>query len=89
MAYDGKQTTGEFRIGIEFDTTNLDLVDVIEMHAAQLINLIESIPDYPDQEYEHGADRMLVRTERMLLRARAMRIAEDAAVLAVKAATKK
>lgn len=74
-----KQTKGEYRVGISFNPSNDDLVGRIKRHAADLIDLIETIPHDPEIERsgERGRLKSLAQTE-----------VEDAAMWAVKAATK-
>ena len=67
-------TKGEYRVGISFNPSNDDMVGKIKRVAADLIDLIETIP--VDVE------------ERIRLKALAQTHIEDAAMWAVKAATK-
>ena len=67
-------TTGEYRIGISFNPSGNELVDQIKRQAADLIDLIETIP--ADTE------------DRPRLKALAQTAVEEAAMWAVKAATK-
>lgn len=67
-------TKGEYRVGISFNPSNDDMVGKIKRAAADLIDLIETIP--VDVE------------ERIRLKALAQTHIEDAAMWAVKAATK-
>lgn len=67
-------TKGEYRVGIDFNPSNDDTVGKIKRAAADLIDLIETIP--VDVE------------ERIRLKALAQTHIEDAAMWAVKAATK-
>lgn len=67
-------TKGEYRVGIAFNPSNDDLVGQIKRQAADLIDLIESIPS--------GSG------ERARLKALAQTEVESAAMWAVKAATK-
>ena len=80
-------TKGEYRVGITFNPSNDDLVGQIKRRAADLIDLIESIPTrIADQ---HGGETDDVRAaERGRLKALAQTHIEDAAMWAVKAATK-
>lgn len=78
-----EQSLGEFRVGIGFNPSGDDLVSKIKRQAADLIDLIDQIPavnatDLPDH----------IRSERLRLRALAMTRVEEAAMWAVKAATK-
>lgn len=68
-------TTGEYRVGIDFNPSADDMVGQIKRKAADLIDLVESIEsDVPE------AGR---------LKALAMTSIEDAAMWAVKAQTKR
>lgn len=67
-------TKGEYRVGINFNPSNDDMVGKIKRQAADLIDLIETIP--VDVE------------ERIRLKALAQTEIESAAMWAVKAATK-
>lgn len=73
------QTKGEYRVGITFNPSASGIVDEIKRKAADLIDLIESIPSDRDSERGNEAGR---------LKALAQTAAEDAAMWAVKAATK-
>ncbi|WP_172298347.1 hypothetical protein [Pseudoruegeria sp. HB172150] len=75
------QTLGEYRVGTGFNPTGDELVDRIKAKAAALIDLIGEIPagDKPP----HPPAGEIAR-----LKALAMTAAEEAAVWAVKAATK-
>lgn len=70
-------TLGEYRVGISFNPSGDDEVARIKRAAADLIDLIRGIPD--------GSD---YAPERKRLKALAMTHVEDAAMWAVKAATK-
>lgn len=71
-----RQTTlGEYRVGITFNPSGNAIVDEIKQKAAELIDLIEDIPS------------PIIEGTR--LKALAMTHIEDAAMWAVKAATKK
>lgn len=72
-------TKGEYRVGINFNPSGDDLVGQIKRKAADLIDLIESIPS--DRESERG-------NEAGRLKALAQTDVETAAMHAVKAATK-
>ena len=74
------QTKGEYRVGISFNPSGDDLVTQIKRQAADLIDLIDTIPS--DRESETG-------NERGRLKALAQTEIESAAMWAVKAATKK
>jgi hypothetical protein len=73
-------TRGEYRVGINFNPSSDDMVGEIKRAAADLIDLIESIP---------GAEmRDLRGSEVGRLKALAQTEIESAAMWAVKAATK-
>jgi len=74
-------TKGEYRVGINFNPSNDARVDTIKELAAALIDLIEMIPEV-DYMTEPG------KSERSRLKALAQTHVEDAAMWAVKAATK-
>lgn len=82
-------TRGEYRVGITFNPSNDDMVGKIKRLAADLIDLIESIepPTYPD---EVAGEVYLASqaSEVWRLKAIAQTHVEDAAMWAVKAATK-
>lgn len=80
-------TKGEYRVGINFNPSGDDMVGQIKRKAADLIDLIEMIPNrIADQ---HGGEADDARAaERGRLKALAQTAAEDAAMWAVKAATK-
>lgn len=67
-------TKGEYRVGINFNPSKASVVDQIKQKAAELIDLIEEIP----------ADA----NDRPRLKAIAQTAVEEAAMWAVKAATK-
>ena len=73
-------TKGEYRVGINFNPSNDDMVGKIKRQAADLIDLIETIP---------GAEKRDLRgSEVGRLKALAQTEIESAAMWAVKAATK-
>lgn len=72
-------TKGEYRVGINFNPSADDHVGQIKRMAADLIDYIDMIPS--DRETERG-------NERGRLKALAQTHIEDAAMWAVKAATK-
>lgn len=72
-------TKGEYRVGIDFNPSNDDTVGRIKRAAADLIDFVEGIRDG-----EPGEHAMEVRR----LKALAQTHIEDAAMWAVKAATK-
>ncbi len=74
-------TKGEYRVGIGFNPSNDDMVGRIKRAAADLIDLIDDIP-------EHSAQLDLRFSEIKRLKALAQTHVEDAAMWAVKAATK-
>jgi hypothetical protein len=67
-------TLGEYRVGIDFNPSGDDMVGKIKRAAADLIDLIDSIPS---------------KDEVTRLKALAMTHVEDGAMWAVKAATKR
>ena len=74
-------TKGEYRVGITFNPSNDDIVGKIKRAAADLIDLIDSIEEHPAQ-----LDMRFSEIKR--LKALAQTAIEDAAMWAVKAATK-
>ena len=74
------QTKGEYRVGTTFKPSASGLVDEIKRKAADLIDLIDSIPSDRDSERGNEAGR---------LKALAQTAVEDGAMWAVKAATKR
>ena len=79
-------TKGEYRVGINFNPSNDDMVGQIKRKAADLIDLIETIPFPtfgPDQEVDGTWVNEIGR-----LKALAQTEVESAAMWAVKAATK-
>lgn len=79
-------TKGEYYVGINFNPSNDDMVGQIKRKAADLIDLIESIP-FPDCDQSNEACRLHVN-EIGRLKAFAQDDLERAAMWAVKAATK-
>lgn len=73
-------TKGEYRVGISFNPSGDDMVGQIKRKAADLIDLIETIPG--------GVTRDLRSNEVARLKALAQTDIETAAMHAVKAATK-
>lgn len=73
------QSKGEYRVGLSFNPSNQDTVSHIKKLAANLIDLIDTIPS--DRETDRG-------NEVGRLKALAQTAVEDAAMWAVKAATK-
>jgi hypothetical protein len=68
-------TKGEYRVGINFNPSKIEIVDRIKRMTADAIDLIETIPDHDEGEIRR-------------LKAQAQTVAEDAGMWAVKAATK-
>ena len=88
-----EQTLGEFRTGTSFNPSYKSTIDEIRVASAALIDLIAGIPDYPDKDYsdEHrgnGDLRIRANYERGRVKDLAMRKVEEAAMWAIKAATK-
>jgi hypothetical protein len=79
-----KMTKGEYRVGINFNPSNDDMVGQIKRKAADLIDLIESVP-VPDVNSKESAFHS---GEVGRLKALAQTEIESAAMWAVKAATK-
>lgn len=77
-------TKGEYRVGINFNPSKDDLVGKIKRQAADLIDLIESIDSVPKSSDGLGAHA----GEKYRLKALAQTAVEEAAMWAVKAATK-
>jgi len=77
-------TKGEYRVGIAFNPSNDDMVGQIKRKAADLIDLIETIP-VPDVSSKESA---VHSNEVARLKALAQTEIESAAMWAVKAATK-
>lgn len=69
---------GEYRVGINFNPSNNDTVSKIKQMAAEMIDLVEEINAHADGPH----------TEVMRLKSIAQTHIEDAAMWAVKAATK-
>lgn len=78
------QTKGEYRVGITFNPSASGLVDELKRKAADLIDMIEDIAVPP----AINDDEQLRSAEICRLKALAQTAAEDAAMWAVKAATK-
>lgn len=76
------QTKGEYRVGISFNPSNDDMVGQIKRAAADLIDLIETIP------IPEPVSLNMHFSEVMRLKALAQTDIETAAMHAVKAATK-
>jgi hypothetical protein len=73
------QTKGSYRVGISFNPSGNQVVDQIKSKAAELIDLVDAIPS--DRETAQGK-------EAGRLKALAQTAIEEAAMWAVKAATK-
>lgn len=82
-------TKGEYRVGINFNPSNDDMIGKIKRQAADLIDLIESIPS-PKEEAPLGAYKQqhAPSAEVGRLKSLAQTDVENAAMWAVKAATK-
>ena len=78
-------TKGEYRVGIDFNPSSDDMVSKIKKAAAELIDLIDTIP-LPEVSSVEGA---MYRNEVSRLKALAQYDIEDGAMWAVKAATKR
>lgn len=79
-------TKGEYRVGITFNPSNDDLVAKIKRAAADLIDLVDSINTHtPNNDDDNAWSRT---HEIARLKAVAQTHIEDAAMWAVKAATK-
>ena len=84
-------TKGEYRVGITFNPSNDDMVGRIKRAAADLIDLIEGIPqpridgDMTTEKWVHASAHL---NEVRRLQALAMTAIEEGAMWAVKAATK-
>jgi len=70
-------TKGEYRVGINFNPSNDDMVGKIKRAAANLIDLIDDIEEHPARFSEIKRLKALAQTD-----------IESAAMWAVKAATK-
>jgi len=78
-------TKGEYRVGINFNPSAADSVGKIKRTAADLIDLIDTIPSNLGTETDAELER---QDEVRRLKALAQTHVEDAAMWAVKAATK-
>ncbi len=81
-------TKGEFRVGAAFNPSGDDIVAGIKGAAAALIDLIETIPTGLNGSSVDGVSTACGQ-ERARLKALAQTAVEEAAMWAVKAATKK
>lgn len=80
-------TKGEYRVGIDFNPSGDDMVGQIKRRAADLIDLIETIPTRTADQ--HGGETDDVRAAEIgRLKALAQTDIEKAAMHGVKAATK-
>lgn len=77
-------TKGEYRVGITFNPSGNDLVGKIKRQAADLIDLIEALP----QPEANDMGSLSYSGEVGRLKSLAQTAVEDAAMWAVKAATK-
>lgn len=77
-------TKGEYRVGIAFNPSGDDAVGKIKRAAADLIDLIDTIP----VPQVHDQNSAIWSNEVARLRALAQTTVEEAAMWAVKAATK-
>lgn len=82
-----QQTKGQYRVGITFNPSQLGIVDQIKVKAAELIDLIEGIRDISLDD-DLTAAQVQHANEVNRLKALAQTHVEDAAMWAVKAATK-
>jgi hypothetical protein len=81
-------TKGEFRVGTAFNPSGDDVVANIKAAAAALIDLVEAIPTGLNGPSVEGVSTSCGQ-ERARLKALAQTAVEEAAMWAVKAATKK
>lgn len=84
-------TKGEYKVGIDFNPSNEDVVGRIKRLAADFIDLVDSIEVVTKKEEEEIKDTEKLWAqidERCRLKALAMTEIESAAMWAVKAATK-
>ena len=84
-------STGEYRVGINFNPGGDDTVATIKRAAADLIDIVGEISDGlpPRQMPFHGTPQGDRSAEIMRLKALAQTAIEDGAMWAVKAATKR
>lgn len=80
-----RQTLGQFRVGTSFNPSQNETVDQIKAKAAELIDLVDAI-GFPN---DSGEGEMQRDAEIGRCKALAMTNIEDAAMWAVKAATKR
>ncbi len=81
-------TKGEYRVGINFNPSNDDVVGRIKRLAADLIDLIETIPVDVESNNMYVEEHIRLVEERIRLKALAQTHIEDGAMWGVKAATK-
>lgn len=84
-------TKGEYRVGIAFNPSADDKVAKIKRAAADLMDLIDTIPlpDWPDELSHDEEIRISAQEDEVLrLKALAQTAIEEGAMWAVKAATK-
>lgn len=74
-------SSGEYLVGVGFNPSGLPEVDKIKKLAADLINAIEDIKEPPSENFIHAAEVMNAKYQ-------AQTYVENAAMWAVKAATK-
>lgn len=80
-------TKGEYRVGISFNPSGDDIVGQIKKKAAELIDLIDTIPTTVADQHGGESDELRAN-ERRRLKVLAQTGIEDAAMWGVKAATK-
>ena len=81
-------TKGEYRVGVSFNPSADDRVGKIKRAAADLIDLIDGIPAPAPNEWADDVITEVHRVEVARCKALAQTHIEDAAMWAVKAATK-
>ena len=82
-------TNGEWRVGVNFNPSGNDNVDNIKRAAADLIDMIDTIPPVPVRGLAHQSDETKQwEGEVLRLKALAKTAIEEGAMWAVKAATK-
>lgn len=83
-----KQTKGQYRVGIDFNPSNSDLVARIKLAATDFIDLVDEIPVTDLTQMAWVAPIEQQAHEKNRLKALAQTSIEEAAMWAVKAATK-
>lgn len=78
---------GEYRVGISFNPSKNDTVSDLKAIAANFIDIVDEIPDRVADQHGGEADD-LCANERRRCKALAQTAMEEAAMWAVKAATK-